>query len=259
MFAEKTINELLDQYFIHFGIKNQKQDRISLRLTRYFNFRLKYIVVKTRQVLVSKELAPKITSSPHSEGIIEILYRAAVGYDLNPFQSKESFNSDYHDLLFNDWGIHHLHLSKDKKNPKDFFNSRTGSLLFVRFTDSIAYFIDIKHHKDPNVWSDRDMLRIIQRNWESSIADKQSRSAVGWSEEISDNELGELRKMGYTTGVEVDGKFYMLLGHGQASTNDNIMAGRMADQVIHWIRLNEDLFRHDRQQFVTELMDRLSM
>ncbi|WP_439584119.1 hypothetical protein [Dyadobacter bucti] len=215
--------------------------------------------MKRRQVLVSKELAPKIRSSPHSEGTIAILYRAAAGYDLNPFQSKESFNSDYHDLLFNDWGIHHLHLSKDKKNPNDFFNSRTGSLLFVKFTDSIAYFIDVKHHKDPNVWSDRDMLRIIQRNWECSIADRQSRSAVGWSEEISDKELGELRKRGYTTGVEVDGKFYMLLGHGQASTNDNIMAGRMADQVIRWIGLNEDLFRQNRQQFVKDLMDRLSM
>ena len=49
VFAEKTMNELLDQYYIHFGIKNQKQDRVSLRLTRYFNFRLKYIVVRRRQ------------------------------------------------------------------------------------------------------------------------------------------------------------------------------------------------------------------
>jgi hypothetical protein len=259
MFAEKIINDLLDQYFSNFGIKNQRQDRVGLRLTRYFNFRLKYISVKMRQVLVSKELAPKITCSPHNEGIIEILYRAAVGYDLNSFQSKESFNSDYHDLLFNDWGIHHLHLSKDKKNYRDFFNSRTGSLLFVRFTDSIAYFIDVKHHKDPNVWSDRDMLRIIQRNWESSIADKQSGSAVGSSEELSDEDLGALRKMGYMTGVEVDGKFYMLLGHGQASTGDNIMAGRMADKIIRWIGGNENLFRQDYQQFVTDLMDHLSM
>lgn len=259
MFAEKTVNDLLDQYFNHFGIKNQKQDRVGLRLTRYFNFRLKYILVKKRQILVSKELAPKIASSPHNEGIIEILYRTAVGYDLNPFQSKESFNSDYNDLLFNDWGIHHLHLSKDKKNPKNFFNSRTGSLLFVRFTDSIAYFIDVKHHKDPNVWSDRDLLRIIQRNWASSIADKQSRSAVGWSEELSDEDLGALRKMGYMTGIEVDGKFYMLLGHGQASTGDNIMAGRMADKVLRWIGENENLFRVDHQKFVTSLVDNLSM
>ena len=259
MFAEKTLNDLLDQYFAHFGIKNQKQDRVGLRLTRYFNFRLKYIPVQSRQVLVSSELAPKITVSPHCEGIIEILYRTANGFDLNPFQSKESFDSDYHDLLFNDWGIHHLHLSKNKKSPKDFFNSRTGSLLFVRFTDSIAYFIDIKHHKDPNVWSDRDMLRIIQRNWESSIADRQSRSAVDWPEEINDEDLGILRKMGYSTGVEVDGKFYILLGHGQATTGDNIMAGRMADKVIRWIGENESLFRQNHYQFVLGLMRCLSM
>lgn len=187
------------------------------------------------------------------------MYRAAVGDDLNPFQSKESFNSDYHDLLFNDWGIHHLHLSKDKKNSRDFFNSRTGSLLFVRFTDSIAYFIDVKHHKDPNVWSDRDILRIIQRNWESSIADRQSGSAVGLSEELSDEDLGALRKMGYMTGAEVNGKFYVHLGHGQASTGDNIMAGRMADRIIRWIGENENLFRLDHQKFVTCLMNRLSM
>lgn len=103
------------------------------------------------------------------------------------------------------------------------------------------------------------MLRIIQRNRESLIADRQSGSAVGSSEELSDEDLGALRKMGYNTGVEVDSNFYILPGHGQASTGDNIMAWRMADKVIRWIGENKNLFRQGHQRFTASLKDSLFM
>src|SRR5258705_6992307 len=144
MTPDSIVIQILEIFFEQFDIKYKRHDRTSLWLTRYFNFRLKYIILGQRQLRVSKELSKKISTHLYQSSIFDIFTKTARGHDLNPYQSKDSFNADFHDRLFNDWGIHHLHLSSDKKKPTDYFNNRTELLMFVRFTNEIAYFLDIK-------------------------------------------------------------------------------------------------------------------
>lgn len=252
------LTEILEDFFYQFGIKYKKHDREDLMLTRYYNFRLKYIILGKRQIRVSNELSKKISIYPNKDVIFDIFTRTIKGFDINPYQSKEAFNADYHDRLFNDWGIHHLHLSNEKKKPTDYFHTRTGDLIFIRFTDDIAYCLDIKSHNDKNVWSDTDLIRIIQKNWAETIADREVPN-VKWSPELNDEEIGILRRKGYLFGVNINNKAYLMLGHGQASSGDNLMAGRMADEVWRWIGKNKHILDIDPIQFKTELKERLSI
>ncbi|NOQ25427.1 MAG: hypothetical protein GQ564_08695 [Bacteroidales bacterium] len=90
-----------------------------------------------------------------------IIDKVRSGIELNPYQSKQSFNSDYDDGLFNDWGIHHLHLSNKLKNESDYFMERSSKLLFVKFTMTKAYFIDIYSHNEKPLWGKKDLIRKI--------------------------------------------------------------------------------------------------
>ncbi len=256
MTLDSIVIQILEDFFSQFGIKYNKHDRTSLLLTRYFNFRLKYIVLGPRQIRVSKELSKRIAAHSNHDAIFDIFNSTISGGDLNQYQSKESFNADFHDLLYNDWGLHHLHLSSAKKSHLDYFNSRTGPLLFVRFTNDIAYFLDIKSHKDKNIWSDTDLIRIIQNNWPDIIAGREVPN-VTWTPALNDEDIGILRKKGYLFGINVDDKAYLVLGHGQAASGDNLMASRMAGEVWRWVGQNEHLIKSDIKAFKTGLLSQL--
>lgn len=257
MSPENILIEIIEEFFQQFGIKYKRQEP-SLQLTRYFNFRLKYIIVGPREIRISDLLLQKIQGHPHQNGITDILANTVGGRDLNPYQSKDSFNADFHDGLFNDWGIHHLHLDSTKKKAGDYFNARTGLLLFVRFTEKVAYFLDIKSHSDINVWSDRDLIRIIQKNWPDSIKEKEV-EGVQWYPDLTDEQIGKFRRPGVIYGLNVDGKSYLFLGHGQATSGDNLMASRMAGEAWRWVGQHLSVLETNPSLFKQKLKDRLGI
>jgi hypothetical protein len=256
MMIDDLVVKMIEDFFKKYGIKYSKYEKKRNWVQRYFNFRLKYIGLSKRTLKISRELLSKLATCPSRDAFYEILYNAGEGKDLNPYQSKGAFNSDVHDCLFNDWGIHHLHLSNTKKKPTDFFYDRSDYLVFVRFTDDTVYFLDIQRHKENDVWSKRDFLRIIQRNWPESIADKVV-PGVQWDPDLNDNEIGTLRKKGYLFGVNIDEKAYLLLGHGQMSSGDNFMATTMADNLSRWIEANKHLCDTDIEGFKSRLKEKL--
>lgn len=257
MTEEEIAIDILTEFYKKYGIAYKVHAHISLQLPRYFNFRLKFIQFPPRTILISRELSQKLHRHPHQDALFDIIQRTGKGADINPYQSKESFNVDYHDRLFNDWGIHHLHLSTTKKKPTDYFHTRTGPLLFARFTNTTAYFLDVKGHQDKNVWSDRELIRIIVRNWPESIAHAKHPNI--FYPDLDDAQIGKLRRQGHMFGVNIDGTGYLLLGHGQASSGDNMMAGRMANKVWYWIGQQLDLLAADPAAFREELKRKLGL
>lgn len=247
--VENLINEILSDFYLKTDVKYKIHNSINLSLVRYFNFRLKYIAIVPRRIMISTELLKSIENNKSLNilSLIQIFNKASKGLDLNPFQSKQSFNSNVHDSLFNDWGIHHLHISHEKATDQDFFNRRTGPLLFVRFTDDTAYFIDIKPHNDKNVWSNRDFIRILKNNWPESI----ERFEAGFKiyPDLDDSDISILRKKGYLFGINVDDKSYLLLGHGQATSGDNMMASKLANNVWSWVGEHIELVQNNKSLF----------
>ncbi|WES98256.1 hypothetical protein P2W68_01275 [Chryseobacterium arthrosphaerae] len=257
--VENLINEILSDFYLKTNVKYKIHNSVNLSLVRYFNFRLKYIAVVPRKIMISKELLKSIENNKRLNilSLIQIFNKASKGLDLNPFQSKKSFNSNVHDSLFNDWGIHHLHISHEKATDQDFFNRRTGPLLFVRFTDDTAYFIDVKPHNDKNVWNNRDFIRILKNNWPESI----ERFEAGFRiyPDLDDSDIGILRNKGYLFGINVDDKSYLLLGHGQATSGDNMMANRLANNVWRWVGEHIELIQNNKSLFKKKLIEQLYM
>jgi hypothetical protein len=89
------------------------------------------------------------------------------GANLMPYLSHEIINRPEIkkpskrplDGLLYDWGIHHLHLTKD-------FND-DNHLLFAVITDDTFYAIDILSHDGH--WSNHKLLETINRNWPKTL------------------------------------------------------------------------------------------
>lgn len=258
MKPQDVINEILIEFYNKFNIRYKSSNNSSTSLSRYYNFRLKFIEVKPRRVLISKESVPNIFLSAHKNDIFILLEKIKKGFDINPYQSKQSFNTDYHDMMFNDWGIHHLHLSHSKQKPNDYFNARTGQLLYVKFDKDCAYVLNVQHHKDKNPWSNTDIVRIIRNNWNHLLIQSEVGSG-DWSPNLTDEEIGVLRNKGYTFSINVDDKSYLMLGHGYAVSGDNMAATHLANEVYRWIGKNLDLFDRDQKGFKAELKKKMHL
>lgn len=256
MKPENLVDEILSDFYKKFKIKHEISNDGLRSLARYYNFRLKFIEVKPRNVQISKESIPGIFLSDHKDDILTLLNKIRQGVDLNPFQSKQSFNADYHDMMFNDWGIHHLHLNHSKQKPNDYFNNRTGYLLFIKFHQNSAYVLDVKHHKDKHPWSNTDIIRIIRNNWNHLLAPHEVGSG-NWFPNLDDEEIGILRNKGYMFSINVDNKSYLMLGDGYASSGDNMAATSLANEVYRWIGNNMNLFENNVVKFTTLLRQKM--
>lgn len=247
--------DIIQEFYSLFGVKYIPHENWNLLLHRYFAFRLKYITVGKRNIRVSRELSSKLDTHPAKDSCFTIFSTIINGIDINPYQGKGLINADFHDDMFNDWGIHHLHLNNTKNSPSDYFVKRSDYLLFVRCTDTIIYVLDIYLHKEKNIWGKKALIKIIHDNWPETIADKR----VGrLYPDFSDEEVQSVRRKGYTFGINVDESTgYLLLGHGYATSGDNMMAGQLTNKVHRWMWQNEYLFKADKQEFIRLLREQL--
>ena len=66
----------------------------------------------------------------------------------------------YNDRMLNDWGVHHLHLGDHIQ--RNGFIDRTKALLFCRFEQDDAYFVDILSH---DYFFEQNLGVIMHENW----------------------------------------------------------------------------------------------
>lgn len=167
-----------------------------------------------------------------------IKQRIASGADLRPHLSRGLTKLDFDDLLVNDWGIYHLHLSTNVDS--DGFVTRTGPVLFARFEPNDAYLIVIERHgkNAPNVWTNQNMLKVLHRNWPAVTAPYVFKGASAVGQQVTDDELRRLRKAGVQTPIQVDDAVLMGPGGGYStaglSTRVVMDSDRHMDTVQRW-------------------------
>lgn len=85
--------------------------------------------------------------------------------DVHKYLSKKLYESDYNDMLLNDWGIYHFHLGIPGAGEK--FAPRTGKLLFTLISKEDFYCITIGNHGD---WNPQNLLEIVHKNWQTFLS-----------------------------------------------------------------------------------------
>ncbi|MGH6818678.1 MAG: hypothetical protein ACREC1_07910 [Methylovirgula sp.] len=212
-------------------------------LVLYLNWCERLIPIEPRLVLRSSAFDKNPIVEQQGETISQIIEdiecgrdltkylsrRVTVGFDLLSKPHKKDLNRLQHlDLLLNDWGIYHLHISMNVE--ADRFVARGGPLLFAIFKPFRAYLIDLKSHND---FANDDLLRIVLTTWPNDGLLTELKGILGprQGRRPSQGEREMLRSAGLSTLFQSDDGRIFSTGTGisTAGTTDkaSIMSGRI--------------------------------
>ncbi|MGG4344949.1 hypothetical protein [Paenibacillus lautus] len=210
----------------------------------YFNWRRRVVDITKRKVHVSKEFnCPK----KYKYALREIINKIERGFDINPHLSKLIKDVKYNDLLLNDWGIHHLHLSKKYTDSSKKFVDRTKDVLFVKFNQENAYLIQILDHKS---FSDQELLKIMHRNWPDIMRRLKIDSL---SHSLTNEDIHNIRKNGGNAFIEVEpGVVYMPPGMGLTTARTSTEATRNSHYYMNNLSLFELHMRNNIGSIIRE-------
>nr|VFJ45621.1 MAG: hypothetical protein BECKFM1743A_GA0114220_1002710 [Candidatus Kentron sp. FM]VFJ49463.1 MAG: hypothetical protein BECKFM1743C_GA0114222_1007110 [Candidatus Kentron sp. FM]VFK13537.1 MAG: hypothetical protein BECKFM1743B_GA0114221_102844 [Candidatus Kentron sp. FM] len=172
----------------------------------FLNLQKRLISRIPREILKSKEF-----SCPQNlqQGLSNVEGIIRQGGYLTPYLSRSIKKPDYNDPLLNHWGIHHIHLGSGIE--PDGFIKRTTRMLFCRFDNKKAYFINVLPHKDS--WTRQGMIRVLHENWPESIRNFRMNGVFGLEHPITDDDVKILRNKNINVPIEVKpGIVYGLMG-----------------------------------------------
>ena len=229
------------------GVYYKNKDDTNRLLIRYYAFCEKYVFPKKRAVYVSEKLQSKIGTLPMDirAALIKMQQWVEAGEDINCFQSKGLYGKGSRDYQNAMYGVIHLHLSASKDDAKpviqsDRFSKRSEYLLFAKFNNDAAYFIDVLHHPEdltPNnqagiEWTSRSILLIIEKNWPDLLENVKVPGSASTICDVkpnfqSDLDIAALTVSGITTFIHGENGVY-LPNLGVASSGDSTMAVQRA-------------------------------
>ena len=157
-----------------YGLRYQEEaENLADPELRWIDFVLRYIPQNPRQVIRSHGF-PADLDGPTESAIREMEDRFEQGIDVNPYQSKgliffndtSGLNEQKRtDLLWADWGIHHLHLPEHSQIQKGYFSPRSKALLLCLVLENEVAFIDVKSHGEGSPFSEQDLLEEMVASW----------------------------------------------------------------------------------------------
>jgi len=182
-----------------------------------------------REILKSKEFQ---CPDDLCQGLSDVERIIAQGGDFSPYLSRLLRRPDYDDPLINHWGIHHIHLGTEMES--DGFIKRTGPVLFCRFDETVAYFINVLPHGS---WAKQEMVSVLHRNWPDSLRQFRLNGVIGLAHSVSDQDVQKLRKGNVNSMVEVEeGVIYAPIGGGFATSGVSVDVVRQADYCMERLR-----------------------
>ena len=159
------VKKQIVQHFKSIDVVYQPKDHVQDCLVDFLNLDMKLVKPNPRTVFKSKMLSQRDLSPETTAAMDYIIEKIQKGLDITGHLSKQIFDPDKNDFLLNDWLIHHLHLSTTKADKTAKFYDRSKYLLFVGFNSYQAFIIDIRPHKEQNVFAKKELLEIIDNNW----------------------------------------------------------------------------------------------
>lgn len=180
---------------------------------QYYNLRKRQIEAKPRKVVYSKEFSCPVE---YQAALKEFEERIIKGQNLMPFQSEKIKEAAYSDMLLNDWGIQHFHLSRRFRD--DGFVARSQYQIFAYVTDEAVYMIQVYPHNAEDLYSRRELVRILRDNWPELMEKFHLNGVTELVEKMDDHQYGQIRDAHISTLVELGkNEVYGLIGGGYMS------------------------------------------
>lgn len=240
--------DILRKELINYGFDIDKDNTPRGICMMYFNLKRRLITPTSREILFSKKFK---CPDDLKDGLEKIKKRVKNGDNLLPYLSKNLNDLDYDDDMLNDWGVYHLHLGEEIKDSG--FVERTGPLLFARFDDEFAYFIDVYEH---GVWTKKEIVERIHDNWPDSIKEYRLEDIIGLSQSCNDKERKILRDAGVSTLIEVElGVVYAPIGGGYATDGSSTEVVIECDRYAHILKNYEETIRDNIDKLISAALE----
>jgi hypothetical protein len=224
-------------------------------LVLYLNWRERLIPAAPRRVLRSSVFDDSPILHQRSAAIAQIVddieqgrdltrylsRRVTIGFELPRNAAKKNLKKLHHlDLLLNDWGIHHLHVST--ATEADGFVKRAGPLIFAIFKPACAYLIDAGAHRD---FAREQLIRIIIEAWPDDGLAFELKGILGGGRSYTDEERAGLRAAGLSAPfVPINGRiFWPVGGMSTAGTSDKASIG--SARIMRTLAFFEEQIRAD--------------
>lgn len=208
-------------------------------IIKYFTYLRKKGDEKPKNIHKSKEFT---CPAEYQEGLGDIERILTQGEDISPYLSKD-VDKLKNDLMFNDWGVLHLHLGKNLEENNKYIE-RTGPLLFIYSKESNVYFINIFQHQE---WTKKEVIQILYSNWPELLEPyiQKTKGFKGLEPQYTEEQHLALRKQGMVVFLELtdeEGNKFPLMppGMGIATSGDAINDVRAYQEQINTINNIED-------------------
>lgn len=163
----QDLDQLVTEHLLTFGYLAGDQDTPIHRFCIWFEHSERFVPHVPHQIELSQELRTNPKYESLKPVIEEIANKLRQGRDITPYQSNRApkLASRGRDHLLIHWGIRHLHLSLFSTMQSNGFVTRSDELLFFRVHGNAVYLIDILAHAEPDVFEEKRLLEIVDRNW----------------------------------------------------------------------------------------------
>ena len=119
------------------------------------------------RVFVSQELKGNRKYSQLKAVLQEVKTAFRSGGSLSPYLSSRvsNFGKKGRDYMLQHWHIRHLHISPVSSIDGKGLVQRADDLLFFKVEGDCVYFLDILSHAEPNLFEQKRLLDVVEKNW----------------------------------------------------------------------------------------------
>lgn len=179
------------------------------------------VLPRPRLVEMSALLQARPLSSETAASVQNVRQELLVGADLTQRLSRQFYRAKFNDFLFNNFGIHHLHLgargASVDKTGKHPMAKGEDLLLFVLVLNDRVLMLDVLGHDAfADVAQSKGLVQLAIRSSPAFIAMYEAPGVVGCGQTFES--AFEMAKHGFCTGYELDGRFF--------ATGGTVMDGR---------------------------------
>jgi hypothetical protein len=255
------VDRIATDFINDYGLKFEEElAGLSEPLLRWLDFTTRYIAPTPRAVLLSNRF-PK-TFPPQVEAallVIEQLFKS--GQDVNPYQSKGLIlhndtsgtkRQQRTDLLWADWGIHHLHLTTSSSQQGSYFMPRSDWILFCLIGNDFVGFIDVKNHSEQDVFSDPDLIKAVAETWPKLMERFRIEGVFSSNTSPTPSEITTLRREGISPLVKIHDQVYMGPGSGVTGASTPTRVSLSCIKIRRYIRELSKMVFDTSGQFKTD-------